>query len=175
VSDASAALSSQLHSLSVNAGEIRLTSNAALVPITIVKNLPYPVTGVIGVTSDKLAFPQGSQSPGDICRPPEVHSSEGRSSFSSKCVISHSTNVVYVDMRARASGNFRISVTITSPDGPLVLASGKLTVRSMSTSAVSVALSIAATLVLLAWWGRTFLRRRRRRRPAHALGARTAT
>jgi len=173
VSDASAALSSQLHSLSVNAGEIRLTSNAALVPITIVKNLPYPVTGVIGVTSDKLAFPQGSQSPGNICHPPEVHSSEGRSSFSSKCVINHSTNVVYVDMRSRASGDFRISVTITSPDGPLVLASGKLTVRSMSTSAVSVALSIGATLVLLVWWGRTFLRRRRRRRPAHALCTRT--
>ena len=175
VSDASAALFTQLHSLSVNAGEIRLTSNAALVPITVVKNLPYPVTGVIGVTSDKLTFPQGSQSPGGICHSPEVHSSAGRSSFSSRFVISHSTNVVYVDMRARASGDFRISVTLTSPDGPLVLASGQLTVRSMSTSAVSIALSILAALVLLAWWGRTLWRRRRRRHPAHALGARAAT
>jgi multidrug efflux pump subunit AcrB len=78
-------------------------------------------------------------------------------------------------MRARASGDFRISVTLTSPDGPLVLASGQLTVRSMSTSAVSIALSILAALVLLAWWGRTLWRRRRRRHPAHALGARAAT
>jgi hypothetical protein len=175
LSDASEALSSQLHSLSVNAGEIRLTSNAALVPITVVKDLPYPVTGVISVTSDKLTFPQGSQAPGGICHSPQVHSSAGRSSFSSRCVFAHNTNVVYVDMRTRATGDFRISVALTSPSGSLVLASGQLTVRSMSTSAVSIALSIVAALVLLAWWGRTLWRRRHRRRPAHAFRARART
>jgi hypothetical protein len=175
VADASAALSGQLHSLSVNAGEIRLTSNVALVPITVVKNLPYPVTGVVDITSDKLAFSQSSQSPGSLCRSPKVHSSAGRSSFSSLCVISHGTNVVYVDMRARASGDFQISVTLTSPTGALVLASGQLTVRSMSTSAVSIALSVAAAFVLLAWWGRTLWHRRHRRRPAHGRDPRAAT
>jgi hypothetical protein len=175
VSDASNALFGQLHSLSVNAGEIRLTSNAALVPITVVKNLPYPVTGVIGVTSDKLAFPQNSQAQGSLCLAPQVRSSPGRSSFKSLCVISHSTNVVYVDMRARTSGDFRISVTLTSPTGTLVLANGQLTVRSMSTSAVAIALSALAVLVLLVWWGRTFWRGARGKQPAYGRRARNRT
>jgi hypothetical protein len=175
VTDASDALFGQLHSLSVNAGEIRLTSNAALVPITVVKNLPYPVTGVVGVTSDKLAFPKGSQSQGGSCLSPQVSSSPGRSSFKSLCVISHSTNVVYVDMSSRTSGDFRISVTLTSPAGTLVLASGQLTVRSISTSAVSIALSALAGLVLLAWWGRTVWRGGHRRSPAHGRRARSST
>jgi hypothetical protein len=173
--EASDALYEQLHSLSVNAGEIRLTSNAALVPITVVKNLPYPVTGVVGVTSDKLAFPKGSQSQGGSCLSPQVSSSPGRSSFKSLCVISHSTNVVYVDMRSRTSGDFRISVTLTSPTGTLVLASGQLTVRSISTSAVSIVLSAIAALVLLAWWGRTLWRGSRRRSPAHGRRTRSPT
>jgi hypothetical protein len=177
-SAASAALSQQLRALTVNAGEIRLTSNAARVPITVVKNVPYPVTGVVSVTSDKLVFPQGSQSAATFCRPPVVHSSAGRSTFSLLCVNDHPTNVVYVDMRARASGDFRISVTLTSPKGSLVLASGQLTVRSMSTSAVAIALSALAVLVLLAWWGRSLLRGRRgrrTRRPAHARGSQVST
>jgi hypothetical protein len=56
-----------------------------------------------------------------------------------------------------------------------VLASGQLTVRSMSTSAVSIALSVAAAFVLLAWWGRTLWHRRHRRRPAHGRDPRAAT
>ncbi len=163
-------LDAQLHSISVNAGEIRLASTTAGVPITVVRNLPYPVTAVLAVTSDKLVFPQGSQSPGVPCQAPTVHSSTGRSTYSSLCDISHNTNVVYVHMRTRATGNFRISVTLTSPADGLVLASGELTVRSESFSAVSIGLSAAAAGVLLTWWGRTAWRRRRGlagRRPAH--------
>jgi len=182
VTAASGALSAQLRLLSISAGDIRLTSNAAPVPITLVKSLPYPVTGVLGVTSDKLAFPQGSQSPGSFCHPPTVTSSAGRSTYSSLCVIGHSTNVVYVNMRSRASGDFRVSVTLTSPTGSLVLAGGQVTVRSMSTSFVAILLSVLAALVLLAWWAGTLIRRRGtrgargargakgRRRPAHGRG-----
>lgn len=178
VGAASTALSAQLRALSISAGDIRLTSNAAPVPITVTKGLPYPVTGVLAVTSDKLAFPQGSQSPGSSCRPPTVQSSAGRSTYSALCVIGHSTNVVYVNMRSRASGDFRVSVTLTSPNGSLELAGGQITVSSMSTSFVAILLSVLAVLVLLAWWARTVMRRRRteatgtRRRPAHGRRAR---
>jgi len=171
VTSVSNALDDQLRSLSVNAGEIRLTSNAAPVPITVVKRLPYPVTVVVGVTSDKLAFPPGSQDPGSSCRGTAVNSSAGRSSFSSTCVVDHPTNVIYVHMRSRASGDFRISVTLTSPADSLVLTSGQITVRSLSTSAVATAISVVAVVVLLAWWGRTYMRRRQSRRPAHGRGA----
>jgi hypothetical protein len=171
VSRTSDALDAQLSSLSVNTGDVRLASTAALVPITLVKNLPYPVTGVLQVTSDKLVFPSAGQAPGSQCGPAVVGSSAGRSTFSSVCQISHSTNVVYVDMRSRATGDFRVSVTLRSPSGNLVLVGAQLSVRSMSISAVSIALSVAAAVVLAGWWGGTAWRRRTGRRtrpPAHA-------
>ena len=73
--------------------------------------------------------------------------------------MNHATDAIYVDMRSRASGDFPIAVTLVSPQGGLVLASGQLTVRSMSTSVVALALSIAAAAVLLAWWARTSVAR----------------
>jgi hypothetical protein len=72
-----------------------------------------------------------------------------------------------VDMKARTGGVFRVTVTLRSPRGGLVLANRQLTVRSLSTSAVALGLSIGAVAVLLAWWGRTVVRRGRPRRGAH--------
>jgi hypothetical protein len=178
VADASNALDKKLHRVSVDAGEIHLASNAAPVPITIVKTLPYPVTGVLQVTSDKLVFPQPGGSPGDFCTTPKIRTVYGRSSFSSQCTINHSTNVIYVDMRTRATGDFPVSVSLMSPNGGLQLADAQVTVRSFSISAVSIGLSVAAAAVLLFWWGRTFVRKRQGkvpRRPAHARGARPAS
>jgi hypothetical protein len=79
------------------------------------------------------------------------------------CTLDHDTNAVYVNMQSRASGDFQIDVTLTAPRGNLVMASGTLTVRSLSTSAVAIALSVGAALVLLAWWGRTLWRGKGRR------------
>jgi hypothetical protein len=87
---------------------------------------------------------------------------------SSLCTFMHGTNAVYIEMRSRVSGDFRMSVTLNSPQTGLELASGQLTVRSMSTSAVAIALSVAAVAVLLTWWGRTMWRNRRTRRGAHS-------
>jgi hypothetical protein len=167
----SSALDQQLHGLSVRTDTIRLTGGTANVPLTVVRNTPYPVTVVVRLTSDKLRFPSASgQVPGALCQAPQVQSSAGRSSFSALCVLDHSTNAVYVNMRSRTSGDFRIDVTLTSPQGNLVLAAGQLTVRSLSTSAVAIALSVGAALVLAVWWGRT-LWRGKRRRGAHAVAS----
>jgi len=170
------ALDGQLHQLSIRSDTVRLTSGAASVPLTFQRTTRYAVTAVVQVTSDKLTFPAPStQTPDGGCRAPVVHSSAGRSSYSALCVLDHTTTAVYVDMRSRTAGDFRIDVTLASPQGGLVLASGHLTVRSMSTSAVAIALSAAAAAVLLAWWGRTVMKNRARRRGAHVARAKTQT
>jgi hypothetical protein len=163
------ALGRQLDLLSVRSDTIRLTAGAANVPITLVRNTAYPVTVEVRLTSDKLHFgTTASQHPGAQCRAPQVRSSAGRSTFSALCVLDRATDAVYVNMRARTSGDFRIDVTLASPSGTLSLAGGELTVRSMSTSAVAIALSAAAVLVLAVWWGRTVWRGRWSRRGAHS-------
>jgi hypothetical protein len=161
------ALENQLHLLAVRSDTIRLTAGTASVPITVVRNTPYPVTVVVVLTSDKLRFPgAATQSPGASCRAPRVQTEAARSSFSAVCVLDRTTDAVYVNMRARTSGDFRVDVTLASPDGDLALAGGELTVRSSSISAVAIALSATAVVVLAAWWGRTL--RRRPRRGAHS-------
>jgi hypothetical protein len=163
------ALRGQLSLLSITSRDVRLTARTGNVPITVVKNAPYPVQAVLTVTSDKIAFSAGgAQVPNTECRRPVVTSAGGRSSVSSLCTFMHGTNAVYIEMRSRVSGDFRMSVTLNSPQTGLELASGQLTVRSMSTSAVAIALSVAAVAVLLTWWGRTMWRNRRTRRGAHS-------
>jgi hypothetical protein len=167
-----AALDRQLRQLSVRSDTIRLTAGTASVPITVIRNTAYPVTVDVRLTSDKLQFPVvGNSVPGAMCQAPVVQSSAGRSTFSALCVLDHTTNAVYVNMRARTAGDFRIDVTLMSPQGALVLAAGHLTVRSLSTSAVAIGLSAAAGAVLLFWWGRTLWRGKWGRRGAHAQGA----
>jgi hypothetical protein len=166
------ALDQQLATISVRADTVKLTSTAAKVPITVLKQSGYAVTGTLQVSGDKVVFPGGSaQDPGPVCRSVRVHSSAGRSTFSCLATIAQATNAVYVDMRARATGDFRLTVTLTSPQGGLVLATSHVTVRSMSSSLVAVGLSVAAVVVLLTWWGRTAWRRRAPKRGAHRRSA----
>jgi hypothetical protein len=158
------ALDERLQGLGVRSDTIRLTAGTASVPITLLRDTGYPVTVVVRLTSDKLRFPMAhTQVPGSICKAPKVQSSADRSSFSALCTLDHATNAVYVNMSSRASGDFQIHVTLESPQGNLVLAGGHLTVRSLSTSAVAIALSVGAVLVLFLWWGRTLWRGKTRR------------
>ncbi|HLX88297.1 MAG TPA: hypothetical protein VKR22_07580 [Acidimicrobiales bacterium] len=175
ISAAGAALTGQLSQLSIRTDTIRLTSTAAKIPVTLLKQSGWVVSGRLQIAGDKVVFPPvAQQDPGTVCRDPTVQVSAGRSLFGCTATISHSTNAVYVAMRARATGDFRLSVTLVSPSGNLVLASSNLTVRSMSTSLVAIGLSLAAIAVLLLWWGRTVWRGRSpARRGAHARGAHT--
>jgi len=162
------ALRNQLALLSITSREVRLTASTGSVPITVIKAAPYPVQAVLAVTSDKIVFSaSGAQAPNSECKTPVVTSTAGRSSVSILCTFVHGTNAVYIEMRSRVSGDFRMSVALNSPQAGLVLADGQLTVRSMSTSAVAIALTVAAGAVLLGWWGRTLWRNPRTRRGAH--------
>jgi hypothetical protein len=170
------ALEGQLSRVSIRADTIKLTSNAAKVPLTVVKQSGYAVSGTLRVSGDKVVFPPGaSQDPGPVCRSSTVQDSAGRSSFTCQAELTLATNAVYVDMRARVAGDFRLDVTLTSPSGGLVLASTHVTVHSMSTSLVAVALSVLALAVLLWWWARTARRRRPPRRAGRGAHVRRST
>ncbi len=160
------ALDHQLGQLRLDNGSpVHVTSSTARVPITVFNDARYPVRGTLTVTSDNLVF---VATPG--CR--TVHPTTGGfTGVSCQMTLDRASNAVYVEVRARKSGNFLVSTTVTSPDGRLVLVNGSLTVRSFSTSLVAVVLSLGAVAVLLVWWGRTLWRGRRTRRGAHVRGA----
>ena len=147
-------IDAQLGQLSLSGDrEITLTASSGRIPVTVVSAAPYPVTGVLGLSSDKLLFPGGT------------------SRWSAPVtLLPHHTNTVYVRVQARTSGSFAVAVTLHSTDRVLRLASGTLTVRSTTTSVVGIVLSAGAVAVLGAWWVRTSLRRRRARRLDEAEG-----
>lgn len=113
-----------------------------------VSSAPYPVTGTLTLTSDKLLFPNGT-----------TQWSEGATLLPGGSGSAHTT-VVPVTVRTRASGLFRVGIAFASPDRDLLLSSGQVSVRSTATSVVGIVLSLGAVLVLVAWWLRTSRKRR---------------
>jgi hypothetical protein len=153
VSRSGSALSAQLGQLSVTGDKsFTLTARNGNIPVTIGSVAGYPVKGVLTLTSDKLTFPGGT------------------SRYSEPVLLNKSTNNRYVPVQARASGEFKVTVTLTAPAGGLVLTRGAVTVRSTATSVVGIILSLSAVAVLLAWWVRTTVRRRAQRRAEQAGG-----
>ncbi len=122
---------------------VTLTSQRGRVPVTITSTAPYPITGTLTLTSDKLTFPNGQ---------------------SQRVTLGPRTNVVYVNVETRASGLFKVAIAVTSPAGGLVLTSGQVSVRSTATSVVGVVLTVGAVVVLVVWWLRTSRKRRAQRR-----------
>ena len=147
ISNAGGALDAQLGQLAVEGNQtVTLTASSGLIPVTIVSGASYPVTGSLVLSSDKLLFPNGE------------------TQWSSPVtLLPRHSNVVYVRVRTRTSGVFRLAVVLRAPDGTLRLASGELSVRSTSSSVVGVVLTAGAMAVLAAWWIRTSLKRRKLR------------
>ena len=116
---------------------ITLTSQQGTVPVTIVSTAPYPVTGTLTLTSDKLLSPTARPSRSTVVRPPATPTSS-----TSTC-------------RPGRPGLFKVDITLHSPAGGLTLSSGQVTVRSTATSVVGVVLSLGALAVLVVWWLRT--------------------
>jgi hypothetical protein len=150
LSNTADALDAQLNQLVV-AGDrtVTLTSRQGTLEVTIVSNASYPVTATLTLTSDKLLFPNGTtewSQPNTLLLP------------------SPHTNIVPVKVTTRASGTFKVAITLRSPGGALLLSSGSVDVRSTATSVVGIALTAGALVVLAAWWFRTSRKRRARRR-----------
>jgi hypothetical protein len=146
--NAGAALDAQLSQLVVTGDRtITLTSQRGRVPVTIVSSAPYPVQGALTLTSDKLLFADGTTS-----------------WTQAATVLGTHTNVIYVNVQTRTSGQFKVEISLHSPTGGLELSVGEVSVRSTATSVVGVILSVGALAVLAVWWFRTSRRRRALRR-----------
>lgn len=123
---------------------ITLTARDGEIPVTVRSNLGYRVRAVLRVFSDdRLDFPAGDRHSLDL---------PIRRNATSQFTV-----------RAQSSGSFPVRVELQSPDGALVLAESRFTVRSTAISGVGTALSIGAGLFLLVWWA-NHLRGRRSRR-----------
>ena len=142
------AVDAQLSQLAVSGDRsITLTSQRGTLPVAVVSSAPYPVTGSLTLTSDKLLFANGT------------------TQWSQPITLRPAyTSIFPVTVRARASGVFKVDITLRSPDGVLVLSTGQVSVRSTATSVVGIVLSVGAVVVLAVWWIRTSLKRRSRRR-----------
>ncbi len=141
------AVDAQLGQLQVAGDQsITLTSQRGRVPVTITSSARYPVTGTLTLSSDKLLFPDGQTK--------------------RVTVVPGITNPFYFNVQTRASGLFKVAVTLTSPAGGVTLTSGQVSVRSTATSVVGIVLSVGAVVVLVVWWLRTSRKRRAGRRRA---------
>jgi hypothetical protein len=126
---------------------ITFTSRTADIPVSVLSSAPFAVRVVLSLNSDKFDFPQGD---------------------TRTLTLDHPTTPVRIAARSVTSGDrLPVEVTLTTPDGQLVIARAALTVHSTSISIVGIALTVLAALVLLVWWARTW-RRGRRQRPRAA-------
>jgi hypothetical protein len=142
-------LGDELSNIQVVRNTITLTARTASIPITIVSSANYRLQGTLTLSSSKLEFPEGA---------------------TRTVSIDHPTNSIRIEVRARTSGDLPLAYTLTTPDGALVITRGSLTVRSTATSIVGILLTLAAAVVLLGWWARTWYRGRRQRRSRPARG-----
>jgi hypothetical protein len=122
---------------------ITLTAREGELPITIRHTSSYPVRVVLRLDSDSLLFPGGDRRVIELARPNATERFK---------------------VRARASGSFPMRVRLESPDGELLLAESRFTVRSTAASGVGIGLSAGAAGFLLVWWARHVRSRQRSKR-----------
>jgi hypothetical protein len=122
---------------------ITFTSRTAFIPVSVLSSVPFPVKVVLSLSSDKFAFPDGS---------------------ARTLTLDHPTTPVRIEARSVTSGDrLPVEVTLTTPDGQLVIARAPLTIRSTSISIVGIALTVLAAIVLFVWWARTWRKGRKKR------------
>ena len=127
---------------------VTLTSSQARVPLSIDNALDYPVKVALRMSSAKLEFPEGSTQTIELAPSQPTR--------------------IEIPVQTRASGSFPLVVTVWSPDGAVSIATTRFTVRSTAVSGVGLALTIAAGLFLVLWWGRHFRNARRDKRLVRA-------
>lgn len=132
---------------------ITFTARDGVVSLTLRLATGYPVTVDVVLQGNKLLFP-------------------GHEDGRIRLTLTDETTRLPIDVRTRASGDSPLDVTLETPDGGMVIARSRVTVRSTAFSGVGLVLSIGAGGFLAGWWGRHIVRtHRRRRRPRHAASA----
>lgn len=82
------------------------------------------------------------------------------------CVLTLSSQntTLKVPVETRSSGVFPLDVSLVTPDGSVVLAHDRDTVRSTAVSGVGIVLIVLAAVSLAIWWARDLRHGRRARR-----------
>lgn len=129
---------------------VTLTARSADIPLSFENNTGRAVKVRIHLASSKLLFPDGDER--------VVELAEGNTT-------------VPFPVRARVSGTFTMTVTVTSEDGRLTIGEPtSVTIRSAVFSGAGTFLMVGAAAFLAVWWGTHALRRRRARRLAASPG-----
>jgi Family of unknown function (DUF6049) len=123
---------------------ITLTARRAEIPVSLQWTGDYPIRVRVRLSADRLTFPEG-QSARDI-------------------ELSRRNTTERFVVQARSSGDFPLRIIVEAPEGNLVMAQSRFTVRSTAASGVGIALSVGAGLILAYWWARHLFRGRRNRR-----------
>ena len=129
----------------VESSRVTLATRTATLPVTIRNDQDLPINVIVRISSEKLRFPGGDQL--DLTLDPGL-------------------NELAIPVETVASGDSRILISLTSPDGRLDLASGSVNIRSTAISGLGLVVSLISLAILLTWWARTIVRVRRTRRTA---------
>jgi hypothetical protein len=129
----------------VESSRVTLATRAATLPVTIHNDQKLAMNVIVRTTSEKLRFPDGEEL---------------------QLVLAPGLNELEIPVETVTSGDARILITVTSPDGRLDLANGSVNVRSTAISGFGLVVSLVSLAVLLTWWLRTIIRVRRTRRAA---------
>ena len=119
-------------------GSLTLTARRGGIPITDRSVSGYPTRVLLQVASDRLKFPGGA---------------------TKSLVLSRHDTTSRFTVQSQGSGAIPLRILLKSPDGHLVLAQSRLTIRSTNVSGVGIGLSVGALLFLLVWWRRHHTRR----------------
>jgi hypothetical protein len=126
---------------------ITLTSDTASLPVTIRRPDDGPTEVVVHIDApDRLRFPDGTD----------------------QAVRLDSTTTRFsLRVHSDSPGDTIVRMTVTSPDGELVVGTTELVVRSTAASGVGFVISFGSLAFLVVWWARDIIRTRRRRRAGH--------
>lgn len=129
----------------IDSGRITLASQTAALPVAIHNGANLAMNVTVKATSEKLRFPDGEEL---------------------RITLEPGLNELTIPIETVTSGDARIFITVTSPDGHLDLTDGSVNVRSTAISGLGLMVSLVSLAVLLTWWLRTIIRVRRSRRAA---------
>ena len=121
---------------------ITLTARTGSIPLTFVNETGEQVTVRVSLDSDKLDFPEGAVR--DVVLAPRATTE----SF---------------EVETRTSGRFPLVMTVSSPDGEIVVSTAQVDVRSTAVSGVGLFLAAGAGIVLAGWWVNDIRKRRKAR------------
>lgn len=126
---------------------ITLTADTASLPVTFRRTANGPTLVVVHIDApDRLHFPDGLTQAVRLDQP---------------------TTRFEIRVHSDSPGDTIVRLTVTSPDGQLVVGTTEIVVRSTAASGVGLVISFGSLLFLVAWWIRDIVRGRRRRRSHH--------